>query len=154
MKYLIPLVIASSTLAATAVEIRLKDCPPGVRSTITAKLDGGVIDEINRVEKNGVTRYVVDIDGPLGRDITFRMTPAGRVIFTTEDVKLSDCPPAVRKSIQNLLQVGWRIDDIDREVNAQGIRFRVDFDRTNARDVEYLLSRDGKVLARKVEKFD
>ncbi|MES2923054.1 MAG: hypothetical protein V4819_15975 [Verrucomicrobiota bacterium] len=154
MKYLIPLVIASSTLAATAVEIRFKDCPPAVRSTISANLNGGVIDEIDRVQRNGLTRYIVDIDGPAGRDITFRLTPAGRVLFTTEDVKLSECPLAVRQAIQNLLQIGWRIDDIDREVNGQGIRFRVDFDRSNARDVEYLLTRDGKVLERQVEKSD
>jgi uncharacterized membrane protein YkoI len=154
MNYLIPLAIVSNTFAAHAVEIRLQDCPPGVKATIEAELDGGRIDEIDRVQRNGTTRYIVDLDGPARRDITLHLTPAGKVVFSTEDVNLSQCPPAVRASIRKLLKSGWRIDDIDREVSGNTIRFRVDFDRTKDRDLEFLLARNGKVLDRKVENSD
>lgn len=151
MKYLIPLAIASTTLATQAVEVRLQDCPPGVRATIEAKLQGGKLDDIDRVQKNGTTRFIVDIDGPAHRDVTFHLTPAGKVVFTSEDLNLNQCPKAVRTSIQNLLKSGWKIDDIDRETTGGTLRFRVDIDRNNDRDLEFLISRSGKVLQRKVE---
>ncbi|MES2659766.1 MAG: hypothetical protein V4689_14200 [Verrucomicrobiota bacterium] len=154
MKYLIPLAIATTTLAAQAVEVRLQDCPPGVRTTIEAKLQGGKLDDIDRVQRNGTTRFIVDIDGPARRDVTFHLTSAGRVVFTSEDLDLNQCPKAVRTSIQNLLKIGWKIDDIDRETTNGSIRFRVDIDRNNDRDLEFLLSRDGKVLQRKLDTSD
>lgn len=154
MKTLLLLTIASTTLAAQAKEVRLKDCPPGVQITIAAKLGGGRLDEIERVNRNGTTRYVVDIDGPKGRDITYHLTPVGQVIFSTEDVRLSECPPAVRTSINKLLKKGWRIDDIDRETTGKSVRFRVDIDRPHDRDYEFLLNHRGKVLDRKLEKDD
>lgn len=154
MKTLLLLTIASTTLATQAKEVRLKDCPPGVQITIAAKLGGGHLDEIERVNKKGVTRYVVDVDGPLGRDITYHLTPAGHVVFSTEDVILTECPAAVRTSITKLLKKGWRIDDIDREVSGKSIRFRVDIDRPQERDYVFLLNNRGKVLERKLEKRD
>jgi uncharacterized membrane protein YkoI len=154
MKYLIPLAVISTTLAASAKEISLQDCPPGVKATIEAKLEGGKLDEIDRVNKNGTTRYIVDIDGPARRDITFHLTPAGKVVFTSEDITLSQSPKAVRTAIQDLLKSGWKVDDIDRETTGGTVRFRVDIDRKNNRDLEFLLSREGKVLQRKVETSD
>jgi uncharacterized membrane protein YkoI len=154
MKALLLLTIASTTLATQAKEVRLKDCPPGVQITVAAKLGGGRLDEIERVKKNGVTRYVVDVDGPLGRDISYHLTPAGHVVFSTEDVTLAECPTAVRTAIRKLLNKGWKIDDIDREVSGKAVRFRVDIDRPQQRDYEFLLNNRGKVLERKLEKGD
>ena len=154
MKTLLLLTIASTTLAAQAREVHLKDCPPGVQITIAAKLGGGRLDDIERVNKNGAIRYVVDVDGPKGRDISYHITPAGQVIFSTEDLTLAECPPAVRSSVWKLLKKGWRIDDIDREVSGKSVRFRVDIDRPQERDYEFLLSNRGKVLERKLEKGD
>lgn len=154
MKTLLLLAIASTTLAAQAKEVRLKDCPPGVQITIAAKLGEGRLDEIERVNKNGTTRYVVEVDGPKGRDITYHLTPAGHVVFSREDLSLAECPPAVRNSIKKLLKKGWRIDDIDREISGKAIRFRVDIERPQERDYEFLLSHRGKVLERKLEKGD
>ncbi|GAA5124310.1 hypothetical protein JIN84_12500 [Luteolibacter yonseiensis] len=152
MKAFLLLTIVSTTFAAQAKEVRLKDCPPGVQITIAAKLGGGRLDEIDRVNKKGVTRYVVDVDGPGGRDITYHLTPAGHVVFSTEDVSLAGCPAAVRNSIRKLLKNGWRIDDIDREISGKSVRFRVEIDRPQERDYEFLLSKNGKVLERKLEK--
>jgi uncharacterized membrane protein YkoI len=154
MKTLLLLTIVSTTLATQAKEVRLKDCPPGVQITIAAKLGGGRLDEIDRVNRNGVTRYVVEVDGPKGRDITYHLTPAGHVVFSTEDVSLAECPAAVRNSIRKLLQKGWKLDDIDREISGKSIRYRVEIDRPKLRDYEFLLAKNGKVLERKLEKRD
>ncbi|MES2438325.1 MAG: hypothetical protein V4584_04640 [Verrucomicrobiota bacterium] len=154
MKYLLPLVIASTAISAQAREISFNACPPAVRETIESSLDGGVIDEIDEVQINGLTRYVVDIDGPGGRDVTLRIGPAGKLLLTSEDLKLSECPAAVRTAIKKLLKSGWRIDDIDREVSGKNTRYRIDIDRRNARDLEFVLSRGGKVLERTIERFD
>lgn len=150
-KYLIPLAIASTTIAAQAVEVRLKDCPAPVRATIESKLQGGKLDDIDRVTRNGTTRYIVDIDGPARRDITFHLTPAGAVVFTSEDINLSQAPKAVRTAVANLLKSGWKVDDVDRETTAGSVRFRVDIDRRNQRDLEFLIGPKGKVLKRTVE---
>lgn len=154
MKYLIPLAILSTTLAIQAKEISYQDCPAGVRSAIKAQLNGGKIDEIDRVEKNGATRYIVEIDGPARRDVTFHITPAGTIVFTSEDITLSQAPKAVRTAIQDLLKSGRKLDDIDREITSAGTRYRVDIDRKNFQDLEYLLASSGKVLQRKLDTSD
>jgi uncharacterized membrane protein YkoI len=150
-KYLIPLAIASTTIAAQAVEVRFKDCPAPVRATIESKLQGGKLDDIDRVNRNGVTRYIVDIDGPGRRDITFHLTPAGAVIFTSEDIRLSEAPKGVRTAVANLLKNGWTVDDVDRETTSGTVRYRVDIDRRNQRDIEYLIGPKGKIFKRTVE---
>ncbi len=154
MKYLIPLAIASTTLAAQAVEVRLQDCPAPVRATIQSKLQGGKLDDIDKVVKNGTTRFIVDIDGPARRDITFHITPAGQIVFTSEDISLSQAPKAVRNAVAKLITSGRKLDDIDRETTSGTVRFRVDIDRKNQRDLEFLISREGKVLKRTVERID
>ncbi|RYD41640.1 MAG: hypothetical protein EOP85_12370 [Verrucomicrobiaceae bacterium] len=154
MKYLIPLAIATTTIAAQAVEVRLQDCPAPVRATIESKIQGGKLDDIDKVTKNGTTRYIVDIDGPARRDVTFHLTPAGKVIFTSEDISLSQAPKAVRAAVAGLVKNGRKLDDIDRETTGGAIRFRVDIDRRNQADLEFLFSSKGKVLKRTVERID
>ena len=151
---LIPLLAIALATTATAREIRLRDCPPGVRQTIEARLEGGKLDDIDRIVRDGKERYIVEIEGPGRRDLTLRLTPAGDVLRETEDLTFKQCPAAVRQAIHSLLKKGHSIDDIDRETTAGGVRYRVEIDRRHRRDVEYTISPEGEILRRKVERDD
>lgn len=151
---MLPIVFAATALSLQAKEIRLKDCPAAVKKTISARLDGGKIDDIDRVLIKGKTRYLVDIDGPGRRDVTFRITPSGKVVRKAEDVVFNECPKAVRAAIDNLLEAGWQIDDIDRITQNKVVTFRVEIDSNNAPDLQVTISSSGKVTKKVVEKFD
>lgn len=151
MKYMLPIVFAATALSLQAKEVRLKDCPAGVKKAINSNLDGGVLDEIDRVVISGKTRYIVDIDGPGTRDVTFRFTPGGKVALKVEDITYQQAPRAVRNAIDNLLVSGSRIDDIDRVTQGNTVKFRVDIDRNNQTDMEYTISSSGKIVKTQVD---
>jgi hypothetical protein len=157
MKFIIyPIILAAIATSANAREIRLEDCPVGVQRSIEAKLEGGRVDDIESVIRNGKIRYVVDIEGPVRRDLTVHMSPSGRVIFESEDLTFRQCPVEVQKTISRLLKmkVSWSLDDIDQVTNSKGTRFHVDIDRRGRLDLDLVISSDGVVLSRKVERFD
>ncbi len=151
-----PIVFTAITSFANARDVRLEDCPQGVRETIATKLDGGRIDDIESRIRNGKTRYVVEIDGPGRRDLTIHLNPSGRVISESEDFTLSQCPAKVRNAIVKLLtgNSGWSLDDIDRVTNSKGMRFQIDVDRRGQRDLEIVISSNGKVIKRNLERLD
>lgn len=151
-----PILLAAVTTTSNARDIRLEDCPTGVRKTIQAKLEGGRIDDIERKVLNGKTRYVVDIDGPGRRDLTIRMSPSGRVLSESEDLTLNQCPVKVRNTIRDLVMnnTGWSVDDIDRVTDSSGVSFQVDIDRRGQRDLDFVISDKGKVIKRQVERAD
>lgn len=149
----IPLIIAATVVTTQARDIRLKDCPAAVQKTIKANLKGGVIDDIERKKINGSTRYVVDIDGPKGRDITFHIGPKGKVLLKSEDITYGQAPAAVRKTITRLAkEVGGKVDDVDRITQKNVVTFSVDIDRRNAPDYDYTISASGKVLKRVIDR--
>lgn len=151
-----PIIATALTLSAHARDIRFEDCPAGVRQSIEAKLEGGRIDDIESVILNGKTRYIVDIDGPGRRDLTLRLSPAGRILIESEDFTLKQCPTKVRNAIQQAvaMKAGWSIDDIDQVTNSKGVRFHVDIDRRGQRDLKLVISSNGNVIKREVERFD
>ena len=149
-KFLFPALFIAVAATAPAREITLAECPPQVRAAINARLDGGFIDDIDVIRVDGKTRYVVDIDGPGARDLTLRINATGKVLLTSEDIRFSDCPAPVRRTVNNLLEAGWRVDDVDVETGGKDTRYRVEIDRRNDNDLEVLLDTSGKILKRKV----
>ncbi len=151
-----PIIATALTLTANARDIRFEDCPAGVRQSIEAKLEGGRIDDIESVILNGNTRYIVDIEGPGRRDLTLRLSPSGRILIESEDLTLKQCPTKVRKAIEQAvaMKAGWSIDDIDQVTNSKGVRFHVDIDRRGQRDLKLVISSNGSVIKRQVERFD
>jgi len=157
MKFILPVLpisLAAISSFALAREIPLGQCPAAVRTTIQNELSGGVIDEIDLVQKNGQATYIVDIDGPAGRDLTLRINSAGKLLLSSEDIRFSECPPAVRKAVNKLLKQGWKVDDVDRETGPKTVQFRVEIDRRNANDLEVLLDSKGKIVKQKVQPHD
>lgn len=155
MKYIIPLVIAAaSTATLQAKEIRFKDCPAAVKKAINARLAGGTIDDIDRVVIKGKTRFIVDIDGPGNRDVTYRLSVKGKEHLKTEDISFNAAPAVIRSAINGQLRPGWRIDDIDRVTQNKVTTFVVEIDRNNAPDLKLTFSASGKVLKTVVERYD
>lgn len=150
MKILFPILALSALANASAREISLNDCPPAVRETIRQGLGGGHIDDIDLIQVNGKAKYIVDIDGPGRRDVTLRINANGKLQLTSEDLRFNDCPQPIKKAINKLVAEGWRLDDIDRETSGKTVKFRVDFDGRNSRDLEVLLDAKGKVLKRQI----
>lgn len=152
MKHILPIVFAATAFSLQAKDIRLKDCPAAVQKTIKARLDGGKIDDIDRVLIKGKTRYIVDIDVTARREVTFRITPSGKIVQKSEDVDFNECPKAVRTAINNQLEARWKIDDIDRITSNKVLTFRVEIDRNNAPALQVTFSSSGKVIEKVVEK--
>lgn len=147
------LTIAACAVSAHAAEVRLKECPAPVQTTIQENARGGHIDEIDSFAIGGKTLYVAEVELPGERDLKIHVSADGTLVKTREDAVLKDAPEAVRKAVESKLG-GGKADDVDKETTGKIVTFHVEIERTGSPDLNLVIDSDGKIVSETEEAGD
>lgn len=150
---LLPVVLLSplSPQALQAQELTLAQCPPVVQAAIREHGQGGSLEEIKLVERDGSTLYVAEVGLGEKRDLKMYITPDGTIVKSRQEIDFKLAPAPVRRTALGLMPAGAEVSDVDMET-AEGVTsYVVEIKLTPTREVKITMQPDGKVLNEHVE---
>jgi hypothetical protein len=132
---------------ANAQELTLAKCPPAVQSAIQNNGQGGVLEEIKLVERDGSTLYVAEVGLGEKRDLKMYISPEGIVVRSRKEIDFKEVPAPVRRTILSLAPAGATVSDVDMET-AEGVTiYMVDLKLSETLERKITLQPDGTVLS-------
>jgi uncharacterized membrane protein YkoI len=148
-KSFLVLVIAGLSLCsvAKAQVLTLAQCPAVVQSAIQNNGQGGVLEAIKLLERDGSTLYVAEVGLGDKRDLKMYITPEGAVVRSRREIDFREVPAAVRRTVLGLTPAGATVSDVDMET-AEGVTtYVVDLKLSETLKRKITLKPDGTVLS-------
>jgi hypothetical protein len=140
-----------SPQAMLAQELTLAQCPVVVQSAIREHGQGGSLEEIKLVQRDGSSIYVAELGLGEKRDLKMYITPEGTIVRSRQEIDFKLAPAAVRRTALGLMPAGAEVSDVDMET-AEGVTtYVVEIKLTPTREVKITMQPDGKVLSEHVE---
>jgi len=143
-------VAEDGTLLEKKEEVRLADVPAAVRATIERELGGVSPEKIERETEEGTVRYEVDAERADGRDIDLEVAEDGTLLEKGEEVRLTDVPAVVRATIKRELG-GVMPEEVERVTEKGTVRYEVEAEMADGREIELEIGEDGTLLDKDVE---
>ena len=137
-------------------ELQLADCPAAVRKTFKDETRGAEVGHVVREAKSGTTLYgaVVDLGGKAYRvNVTEDGTLTEKtLVVVEEEVKLADCPAAVRKGLKEAAR-GATVNEVTR---SSGLVKRVYLAGVEIDHRSYVVevAEDGSLISRTLDNGD
>lgn len=132
---------------SAADTIELADCPPAVRATIDANLQGGTLEDIEQDTRKDAIVY--DADVVLGENdvLELRIAEDGTLQETRRKIELDAAPEAVAAAVRGL---GGQFESL-REIHwGDQVRYRAVVVAENGDKANVEFADDGTELNRKV----
>jgi uncharacterized membrane protein YkoI len=136
--------------ADTLQALELADLPSAVQKTVKRELGSARVDEIERDTEDGKVVYEVEAETADGREIELEVAEDGTLLEKKEEVRLTDLPAAVRAMIERELG-GVIPEKIERQTEEGTIRYEVDAETADDRDIDLDVAEDGTLLEKKEE---
>ena len=136
--------------ADTLQALELADLPSAVQKTVKRELGSAYIDEIERDTEDGKVVYKVEAETADGREIELEVAEDGTLLEKKEEVRLTDVPAAVRATIERELG-GVIPEKIERQTEEGTIRYEVDAEMADGREIDLDVAEDGTLLEKKEE---
>jgi uncharacterized membrane protein YkoI len=152
-------VTAATALSAYAdqgdIKMKLSDCPAAVQQTLTANAGGAQITEVTLENENGKLDYEADVKTADGKK-EIKAAPDGTLLKadadqeedqdkTEKQVKLSDCPAAVQKTLAAAVAAGGQITEVSLETKDGKSVYEADVKTTEGKQ-EIQVAPDGKLI--------
>lgn len=136
----------SASLQAEGKDVDLKTTPEAVQQAVAAALQGGKVDDVEAMTREGKTYYKVDVDrkGADGKkqEISLFLNAEGEVLRTKEDSSLAEAPAAVQAAAKALEATEGKVDDVDKITKGDKVSYMVEFDN----DKKHLFDEKGEKL--------
>jgi hypothetical protein len=155
------IIITSVLLAITAThsradlpgsrEIRLADCPPSVRESISQHSRGGLVKEVSHFQIGNQACYAAEVDLPGSGDLEIYVDASGIIIETREETTLAEIPAAARSAVEKL---GGNPDDIVCHVKDGITTYHLEIERKGQPDLHVEIATDGHVVSQGQEADD
>jgi len=139
--------------ADTLQALELADLPSAVQETVKRELGSAHIDEIERDTEDGKVVYEVEAETADGREIELEVAEDGTLLEKGEEVRLTEVPAAVRATIERELG-GVSPEKIERETEGCTVRYEVEAETADGREIELEIAEDGTLLDKDVEDAD
>lgn len=147
--------LAEMTLAVEQEKVPLDRCPDAVRATFQSEAFGEKINVVDTDVKYGVTIYQTVVDH-MGRSYEIAVAEDGTLVekvlvIDDEDIKLSDCPAAVRTALHEQAK-GGEVGDVTRSTGIGPHTFEAE---VKIRNKVYLIevAESGFLIAKSLEAF-
>jgi len=132
---------------ANAQELTLAQCPPVVQSAIRNNSQGGTLEEIKLVDRDGTSLYVAEVGLGENRDLKMYITADGTVVRSRQEIDFKTVPVPVRRTVLGLLPEGAVVSDCDVETAEGATKYVVEFMISPTRERKLTLGADGTVLS-------
>lgn len=136
-----------SPLASQAKELTLAQCPPVVQSAIQSSGQGGTLEEIKLVERDGSTLYVAELGLGEKRDLKIHIAADGTIVKSRQEIDFKNAPAPVRRTVLGLMPAGSVVRDCDMETAAGATTYTVEFTISSTRERKLTMQSDGQVLS-------
>jgi len=148
--------LSEMNLAVDDAELALDDCPAAVRATIRAESFDEKVPAVGKDIKYGVMIFETLIEHK-GRSYQLVVSEDGTLvekvlIINDEEIKLSECPEPVKKSLREHAK-GGTIGDITRSTGIGGHTFEAE---VTIKDTIYLIevAENGHLISKSLEAAD
>ena len=138
------LLLAATSIAASARDIQLHECPVSVQSTIESNARGGVIDEVDLISIEGKEIYIAEVDLPQDLDLKVYVSGNGSLLKTREDIPLKSIPSFISPAVR---EHGGTIDDVEKEISGGTVTWHVEIERKGIPDMKVVLNAEGGVIS-------
>ena len=132
----------------TLQALELADLPSAVQKTVKRELGSAYIDEIKRDTEDGKVVYDIEAEATDGREIELKVAEDGRLLEKGEEVRLAEVPAAVGATIERELG-SVKPDKIKRQTEDGAIRYEVDAETADGREIDLEVAEDGTLLDKK-----
>ena len=132
---------------AKAQELTLAQCPAVVQATIRNNGQGGTLNEIKLVDRDGVSLYVAEIDLGEKRDLKLYITQEGSISRSRQEIVFNQVPPAVRRAVLSVMPAGAEVTDVDMETADGTSTYVIEFPISPTRERKLTLNANGVVLS-------
>ena len=123
--------------------IPFAEVPEAARQAINAKAAGGKVVSTEKVFENGKTAFEATIEIG-GKQSMFAVDAAGKAVGSEEEVKLSDVPEAVRKTI-NSKAAGGKVVSVKKVLEEGKTLFAAVIEK-GGKQTEISVAPDGKLV--------
>ena len=132
----------------TLQALELADLPSAVQNTVKRELGSAHIDEIERDTEDGKVVYKIEAETTDGREIELDVAEDGTLLEKEEEVRLTDVPAAVRATIERELG-GVSPEKIERQTEEATIRYEIDAETADGREIDLDVAEDVTLLEKK-----
>jgi uncharacterized membrane protein YkoI len=132
---------------ASAQELTLAQCPAVVQSAIRSNGQGGSLEEIKLVNRDGATLYVAELGLGEKRDLKMYIAPDGTIVKSRQEIDFKQAPAPVRRTVLGLMPAGAVVNDVDMETAEGTTTFVVEVKVTPTRELKIIMQADGSVLS-------
>jgi uncharacterized membrane protein YkoI len=130
-----------------AQELTLAQCPPVVQSAIQNNGQGGTLEEIKLVKRDGNTLYVAELGLGEKRDLKIHIAPDGTIVKSRQEIDFKNAPAPVRRTVLGLMPAGSVVSDCDMETAEGATTYTVEFTISPTRERKLTITADGQVLS-------
>jgi uncharacterized membrane protein YkoI len=135
---------ASIAQADTPQTVTMHQIPPAARSAVQRQAGEDKLGPIQRLEADGEVTYTATVTNKDGQDHEFAVGEDGTLLRI--EVKLSDTPPEVQKTIQAQIGQG-SLESIEKTLEEGKTNFDVEMTTKDGADRSFTVALDGRLVS-------